>query len=203
VPLLRPTALEFPEDPAGYAFDLQYCLGRELLVSPVVRADGWVTTYLPRGAWTDWWSGATHQGPTTIRRQVPLDEIPLYVRENSLLPLGPERAHVNERPADPLTIEAFVTGQAEFTLRRDEGPLRLRCRREGSAAAFEAGEAPVTYLLRLRRFDPPTTVTADGRPLPRVGTEALEQTGEGWTLDRATVVVKARARRIRIGRTGI
>jgi alpha-glucosidase (family GH31 glycosyl hydrolase) len=30
----------FPDDPAGYAFDLQYCLGRELLVSPVVPEGG-------------------------------------------------------------------------------------------------------------------------------------------------------------------
>src|SRR5204862_510220 len=51
VPLMRPMVMEFPDDPAGYAFDLQYCLGRELLVSPVVRADGWVTTYLPRARW--------------------------------------------------------------------------------------------------------------------------------------------------------
>src|SRR5439155_1310357 len=88
VPLMRPMVMEFPDDPAGYAFDLQYCLGRELLVSPVVRADGWVTTYLPRGRWTDWWSGALHEGSTTIRRQVPLRELPLYVRENSLVVLG-------------------------------------------------------------------------------------------------------------------
>src|SRR5439155_507874 len=81
----------FPDDPAGYAFDLQYCLGRELLVSPVVREDGVVTTYLPRGKWTDWWNGAVHEGPTTLRRQVPREELPLYVRDESLVVLGPER----------------------------------------------------------------------------------------------------------------
>ena len=55
---MRSMVMEFPDDPAGYAFDLQYCLGRELLVSPVVREDGMVTTYLPRGTWTDWWTDA-------------------------------------------------------------------------------------------------------------------------------------------------
>src|SRR5205823_4137272 len=85
IPLMRPMVLEFPEDPAAYAFDLQYCLGRELLVSPVVHPDGWVTTYLPRGRWLDWWSGAVQEGPTTLRRQAPLRELPLYLRENSLL----------------------------------------------------------------------------------------------------------------------
>ena len=56
------------------------------------------------------------QGSTTLRRQVPLEEIPLYLRENSLSSLGPERNHVGERPIDPLTVEAFVTTQAEFAL---------------------------------------------------------------------------------------
>ena len=139
VPLMRPMVMEFPDDPAGYAFDLQYCLGRELLVSPVVRADGWVTTYLPRGRWTDWWSGALHEGSTTIRRQVPLRELPLYVRENSLVVLGPERSHVGERPADPLTVEAFVTTAAAFALRGDGGAVDLACRRRGGELTFEAG----------------------------------------------------------------
>jgi len=38
VPLMRP--MVFPDDPAGYAFDLQHCLWRELLVSPVVPEGG-------------------------------------------------------------------------------------------------------------------------------------------------------------------
>ena len=148
MPLMRPMALEFPDDPAGYAFDLQYCLGRELLVSPVVRARGWVTTYLPPGRWLDWWSGAVPQGPQTLRRQVPLRELPLYLRENSLLVLGPERSHVGERPADPLTVEAFVS-------RGDlRAPRRRRPRRPpagGTAADSSSRSASVGTQQRARR----------------------------------------------------
>ncbi len=167
VPLMRPMVMEFPDDPAGYAFDLQYCLGRELLVSPVVREDGVVTTYLPRGKWTDWWTGAVHEGPTTIRRQVPLEELPLYVRDDSLVVLGPERSHVGERSADPLTIEAFVTSEAVFTLRGDAGTVALRCRRQGNEIAFEASATPATYILRLRQGGPVRSVSADGLPIPQ------------------------------------
>ena len=60
-----------------------------------------MTTYLPPGRWMDWWSGAVHQGPQTLRRQVPLRELPLYLRENSLLVLGPVRSHVAERAGRP------------------------------------------------------------------------------------------------------
>jgi alpha-D-xyloside xylohydrolase len=198
VPLMRPMVMEFPDDPAGYAFDLQYCLGRELLVSPVVRADGMVTTYLPRGTWTDWWTGAVHEGPTTIRRQVPLEELPLYVRDESLVVLGPERSHVGERPADPLTVEAFVTNEAVFTLRGDAGAVVLRCSRRGNEVTFEASATPATFVLRVRQGFAATTVLADGRALTRVDPAAIERTETGWTADDRTVVVRARARRIEI-----
>jgi alpha-D-xyloside xylohydrolase len=198
VPLMRPMVMEFPDDPAGYAFDLQFCLGRELLVSPVVRADGWVTTYLPRGRWTDWWSGAVHEGPTTLRRHVPLAELPLYVRADSLVVLGPERNHVGERAVDPLTVEAFVAYEAAFTLQGDIGTVALRCTRRGSEVAFEASAAPATFVLRLRHAGAVTAVTAEGRPLPRLDAAALERGDAGWTADGQLVVVTARARRITI-----
>jgi len=198
MPLMRPMVLEFPEDPAGYAFDLQYCLGRELLVSPVVRENGWVMTYLPRGRWMDWWNGTILEGPTTIRRRVPLEEIPLYVRENSLLVLGPEREHVDERPADPLTIEAFVATEAEFVVRSDAGRLALRCRREGGRLTFEASDAQVTYLLRIHQGAPPRAVVADGKTLSPLISHALEGDAHGWIVEGNVVTVKARARMIQV-----
>jgi alpha-D-xyloside xylohydrolase len=198
VPLMRPMVMEFPDDPAGYAFDLQYCLGRELLVSPVVRADGMVTTYLPRGKWTDWWTGAVHEGPATISRQVPLAELPLYVRDESLVVLGPERSHVGERPADPLTVEAFVTNEAVFTLRGDAGAVVLRCGRRGDEVTFEASSTPATFVLRMRHSFAAATVLADGRVLTRVDPAGIERTETGWTVDDRSVIVKARARRIEI-----
>jgi len=198
VPLMRPMVMEFPDDPAGYAFDLQYCLGRELLVSPVVREDGWVTTYLPRGRWTDWWSGAVHEGPTTLQRRVPLHELPLYVRENSLVVLGPERSHVGERPADPLTIEAFLTTEAAFALRGDGGAVDLACRRQGAELTFEASAAPATFVLRVHDTPNATAVSADGRALPRLDAASLDRGATGWVVDDRIVVVRARARRIEI-----
>ena len=168
VPLMRPMAMEFPDDPAGYAFDLQYCLGRELLVSPVTSAGGAVTTYLPPGRWMDWWSGTVHQGSLTLRRQVPLRELPLYLRENSLLVLGPVRNHVAEASR----------GAADGGGLRDDGgelqspgrggigrPPRPTRWRTGDVQPGPAGAAaPVPLVLRVHGAEAPTEVTADGPP---------------------------------------
>jgi alpha-D-xyloside xylohydrolase len=202
VPLMRPMVLEFPDDPAARAFDLQYCLGRELLVSPVVQSGGEVVTYLPRGRWTDWWRGTVHEGPTTLVRRVALEELPLFVRENSLVVLGPERLHVGERPADPLTVEAFVTTEARFALAGEAGRIDLTCRREATGLIFEASAAPATWELRLRETPVPASATADGQPLPRLDGAALAGAERGWTMDGGGLVVKARARMLRISPAG-
>ena len=196
-PLMRPMVMEFPDDPASHAFDLQYCLGRELLVSPVVAADGGVTTYLPPGRWMDWWSGAIHQGPVTIRRQVPLRELPLYLRENSLLVLGPVRNHVAERAVDPLTVDAFVTTEATFALRTDATRADFRCRRERGRLVFEASQSPATLVLRLHDVDLPATALADGQPLPRLALDRIDAADRGWAVDGRTTIIKARARELR------
>jgi alpha-D-xyloside xylohydrolase len=197
-PLMRPMVMEFPDDAASHAFDLQYCLGRELLVSPVVTDDGWVTTYLPPGHWMDWWSGAVLEGPRTLRRQVPLRELPLYLRENSLLVLGPVRQHVAEGPADPRTVEALVTTEATFAFRTDAGRIDFRCRRDQGRITLEAGGIEGALILRLRDVDAPRTAAADGQALPRLGLDELARADRGWAVDGRTAVVKARARELRI-----
>jgi alpha-D-xyloside xylohydrolase len=198
IPLMRPMVMEFPDDPAGFAFDLQYCLGRELLVSPVTSPGGHVTTYLPPGRWMDWWSGAVTEGPRTLRRQVPLRELPLYLRENSLLVLGPVRQHVAEKPADPLTVEAFVTTEATFAYRTDAAQIAFRARREEGRVTLEARGAEATLILRLRDAGSATTATADGRSLPRLALSEVDRADRGWAVDGRTVIVKARARELRV-----
>jgi hypothetical protein len=146
----------------------------------------------------DWWSGAVLQGPQTLQRQVPLRELPLYLRENSLLVLGPVRQHVAERPADPLTVEAFVTTEATFAYRTDAGRIDFRCRRDQRRFTVEAREADATLVLRLRDVDAARTVTADGQALPRLGLDELDRAERGWAIDGRTVIVKARARELRV-----
>ena len=199
LPLMRPLVLRYQDDPATFGIDLQYLLGDELLVAPVFTPESRVTVYLPRGRWTDFWTDETHHGPTMLRLTVPLDATPMFVRENSLLPLAPVVQHVDERPADPLTVEAYATSDAAFTVRGDEGGTDLRVRRAGAELEFEASAAPVTYVVRFHGCAAAEAAAADGSPVPRAASEDdLGARLQGWTDGRGAVVVKARARRIRV-----
>jgi len=69
-------------------------LGDSLLVAPVFSADSKVRFYLPEGRWTDLLSGQAREGGRWFEAQYDYFSMPLYIRENSLLPMGT----VSERP---------------------------------------------------------------------------------------------------------
>ena len=82
--------IEFPNDRTTYYLDQQFMLGESLLVAPVFAEDNdEVEFYLPAGTWTSFWSSEdVIVGPTWVRRRVPYEEIPVFVRENTVLALG-------------------------------------------------------------------------------------------------------------------
>ncbi len=88
VPVMRAMLLEFPDDPTCWQLDRQYMLGPSLLVAPVMSADGEVSYYLPEGTWTDYATGQARTGGRWFREKHDFMSLPLFVRENSLIPSG-------------------------------------------------------------------------------------------------------------------
>ncbi len=91
VPLMRPLCFGFPHDAAVWSHPLEYQFGDAMLVAPVCHEGATaVDVYLPDGEWIDAWTGEHLRGPRTVRRDVPWDEIAVYLtasRAPDLLPL--------------------------------------------------------------------------------------------------------------------
>lgn len=90
LPVLRPLALHFPDDPEAVAVDDAFLLGPDLLVVPVfsdspepVRR----SYHLPAGEWTDLLTGELRAGPGRVTEDVALERIPLLVRDGADLGL--------------------------------------------------------------------------------------------------------------------
>jgi len=88
VPIMRAMFLEYPEHDEAWAHDDQYLLGEDLLVAPVHRP-GEVTrkVWMPPGEWADWWTNERHEGPRMVTVDAPLDQIPLFQRAGSSIPM--------------------------------------------------------------------------------------------------------------------
>ena len=80
-PLMRPLFLDWPRDTMIWQYPMQYLLGDDLLVAPVVEpgADRW-DVYLPDGEWVDAWAGSSLPGGQVVTVSAPLDRIPVFVR---------------------------------------------------------------------------------------------------------------------------
>jgi alpha-D-xyloside xylohydrolase len=118
IPVMRSMVLSFPNDRIAWQFDQQYMLGGSLLVVPVVVPGGKCRFYLPAGRWFDIWNQTWVNGPGMYERDVPLDHIPVFGREGTLLPLGPAVQHTGELKAglDLENIWAFGTPRTGIQL---------------------------------------------------------------------------------------
>lgn len=89
-PLMRALCFDWPADPRIWQHPTQYMLGDDLLVAPVTEPGVTsLSVYLPVGAWIDAWTGDRFDGPRLVDREVPIDVIPVYIREPSAASLRP------------------------------------------------------------------------------------------------------------------
>lgn len=141
VPVMRPMVLEFTEDPAVRYLDTQYMLGDSLLAAPVFSEDGRAEFYLPEGRWTDYFSGKVREGGKWYADTCDYMTLPLYVRENALLPIG----DTNDRPDYDYEKNLTVTwycpkdgAQAECRVVNQSGGNAGRIRAERSGSSITA-----------------------------------------------------------------
>jgi alpha-D-xyloside xylohydrolase len=132
--IIRAVALEFPHDPRTYSLTDQFFFG-SLLVCPVVEpmlygpnsapiADTAQsrTVYLPEGAnWFNFWTSTPHRGGQFITAAAPLDNIPVFARAGSIIPLGPVMQYADALPHAPCEIRVYTGADADFTLYEDSG----------------------------------------------------------------------------------
>jgi len=111
MPVMRSMVLSFPEDRIAWQFDQQYMLGGALLVIPVVVPGGKVRFYLPAGKWYDIWNQTWIDGPGMFNWVVPLDQIPVFGRVGTILPLGPAVQHTGELKAGLDLEQVWVFGE--------------------------------------------------------------------------------------------
>ncbi|MCC5950020.1 MAG: hypothetical protein JJT89_16320 [Nitriliruptoraceae bacterium] len=132
VPVARALAWDFPEDRFARQVQDAYLFGPALLVAPMLDAGDRRSVYLPSGTWTDWWTGAAHVGGDIVEVVAPLDRIPLWIRENHAVVLGPAQQYTDEVAADPVTIRLArpgTEGSARGLVRRDQ-PVEVAWRTE-------------------------------------------------------------------------
>lgn len=90
-PMLRAMYLMHPDDLVCRHIDDQYYFGDDFLVAPVMNSQGVRSVYLPEGKWVNFFTKETFEGPCWLKDiQVPLEEMPVYVRQGASIPMYPQ-----------------------------------------------------------------------------------------------------------------
>lgn len=87
LPMARPLVFAWPDEAGALDRWDQWLLGPDLLVAPVwERGSRRRTVWIPPGEWVDFWDRtSTVEGPREVTVDVPLDELPMWVRPGSPL----------------------------------------------------------------------------------------------------------------------
>lgn len=176
LPLVRLTALEFPDDDWAWTATDQYMLGDRILVAPVVREGAASrTVHVPTGTWYPLLGGASITGGGEVEAPAAPTEIPVFVPAGTMLVVYPDGVDTAvDAPAAPAVVTTADVG--------DDRDVWLW---PGSTTAYgtwtEPGARQWQWTPRDPALPPPVAATWNDAPvtLATIGSEIVVDTVTG------------------------
>ena len=121
--IMRGLVMDFNSDQKVNNITDQFMFGKALMVCPVTTFEQRErNVYLPATTgWYDFYTGKHLDGGQTISATAPLDIVPLYVKEGSIIPFGPEIQYAMQPTDGSLKIFVYTGKDGSFNLYEDEG----------------------------------------------------------------------------------
>ena len=121
-PVQQPLVYQFQEDKNTNNISDQFMFGSSIMSAPIVeKGQTSRSVYLPKGTnWVDYWTGEKFNGGQTITRKADLGTMPLYVKENSIIPTREVQQKTDERPLTNLVLDTYLDGKAEYSFYEDD-----------------------------------------------------------------------------------
>jgi len=124
MPIMRAMFVNFQNDENCYYHDAQYqyMLGENLLVAPVLNSfDKFKKLYLPKGKWYDVDENKIVDGGNWIVKEVPINKVPLFLKEGGIIPMQKVLNYVGEETIDSLEFMIFPSAYSEYNFYEDDG----------------------------------------------------------------------------------
>ena len=101
----------------------QWMFGPALMACPVAHYKARNrSVYFPKQTgWYNLYSGEYVEGGQSLIVDAPYERIPVFVREGSIIPFGPEIQYSDEKPAELINLYVYAGKDGQFMLYEDEG----------------------------------------------------------------------------------
>jgi len=86
---------------------LEYAALIKLQWHSAKTSDATRDAWIPPGDWINAWTGETISGPANVTNNVPLEEIPIWIKSGAIVPLAPEMQFTGEKPWNPVTLDLY------------------------------------------------------------------------------------------------
>lgn len=201
LPIMEPMCSAFQGDTGCYEEGVDFMFGDSLLVANVVEKGAKTRrVYLPAGeTFYDFYTREAYEGGQTVELPVDLGSIPLFIRENALIPMcSHPLTNLMTQKAEGITLLCCADKDGEFTLYEDDGESLdyLKGQYLKTRIAMKAGERTVLTFTHegdyktsvktvaidmVHREKSPYWVQADGQLLPHfLHRRKFEEADRGW-----------------------
>ncbi len=124
--LCEPMYYSYPTEKAAYEVPNQFFFGSELMVCPVTKPMDKRTflaptkVWLPKGRWTDWYTGRIYEGGRFVTMYRDIDALPVLAKEGAIVPMSQNDRTNDIANPEKLLVRIF-RGTNAFTLYEDDG----------------------------------------------------------------------------------
>ena len=121
--LMRALVMDFNGDENVLDIPDQWMFGPALMACPVgyYKARNRSVYFPKQCGWYDFYTGDYIEGGQRLIVDAPYEKIPVFVREGSIIPFGPEIQYSDEKPAELINLYVYAGADASFQLYEDEG----------------------------------------------------------------------------------
>ncbi|WBW97861.1 glycoside hydrolase family 31 protein [Oceanirhabdus sp. W0125-5] len=127
IPPFLPLYYEYPNEDEAYKWKDEYYFGEGVIAAPFVNPKDDVTQltrkviWLPEGEWYDFFSGEYYEGNRHYALYGKLDEIPIFAKSGTIIPLGEEVDWDGVDNPSTIELNIYPGDKGEFELFEDDG----------------------------------------------------------------------------------
>lgn len=189
IPLMRPLFLHYPDDDNTYPIEDEYMLGDAVLAAPFVHTGTTRDLYLPVGEWIDFWNGKTYSGKQIIKYTAPLNQIPVFVKSSSIIPLELNKSlqiggafPQNQKNDLLLTFGIWGDGDAALDFYDNKNKINISTQTSLTERQIVVENINRNFGLYLLS-NKPEKITVNETEIAYLNTDDFKRSNIGWTYD--------------------
>ena len=153
LPFIRPMMLNHQDDRNTHNIYDQYYFGKDILIAPILTTGETREVYLPKGVWYDFWTGKKIEGTGWIKVTALLDTMPMFVKEGTIIPFGPEIDYVDQKDIKVLNLQVYGKVSCQLRYVNNDIDVTFKISFDRGNMIFDQGGYKGKHMIKVMTHD--------------------------------------------------